>query len=71
MRLNTGAFMRSHAAPSLLLLALLSCTGGARATTLTYLVRAGEKACFHAWVDEIGQKVAFYFAVRWGFKFYC
>lgn len=33
------------------------------ATTLTYMVKAGEKACFHAWVDEVGQKVAFYFAV--------
>lgn len=35
----------------------------ASATALTYKVEANERACFYAWVDKVGEKVAFYFAV--------
>lgn len=33
-------------------------------TSLTYKIDANEKACFYAWVDKVGEKIAFYFAVR-------
>jgi len=33
------------------------------ATSLTYQIDANEKACFYAWVDKVGEKMAFYFAV--------
>ena len=33
------------------------------ATSLTYKIEANEKACFYAWVDKVGEKIAFYFAV--------
>jgi len=33
------------------------------ATSLTYKIDANEKACFYAWVDKVGEKMAFYFAV--------
>jgi hypothetical protein len=33
------------------------------ATALTYKIDANEKGCFYAWVDKVGEKVAFYFAV--------
>jgi hypothetical protein len=33
------------------------------ATALTYKIDANEKACFYAWVDKVGEKIAFYFAV--------
>lgn len=32
-------------------------------TTLTYKIDANEKACFYTWVDKVGEKIAFYFAV--------
>lgn len=34
------------------------------ATALTYRLAANEKACFFAYVEEKGAKIAFYFAVR-------
>src|SRR5438045_963548 len=33
------------------------------ATALTYKIEANEKACFYAWIDNVGEKIAFYFAV--------
>jgi len=33
------------------------------ATALTYKIDANERACFYAWVDKVGEKIAFYFAV--------
>jgi hypothetical protein len=33
------------------------------ATALTYKIEANEKGCFYAWVDKVGEKIAFYFAV--------
>ena len=36
----------------------------AAATTLTYSVQPNEEACFYVWVEEVGRKVSFYFAVR-------
>ncbi len=33
-------------------------------TALTYKLAPNEKACFYAWVDQPGSKMAFYFAVR-------
>lgn len=38
-------------------------------TALTYRVEPHERACFFAWNDEAGQKVAFYFAVQSGGSF--
>jgi hypothetical protein len=32
-------------------------------TSLTYNVAAHERACFYAWADKPGEKIAFYFAV--------
>jgi len=34
------------------------------ATALTYKIDANERACFYAWVDQVGEKIAFYFAVQ-------
>ncbi|KAI9847956.1 MAG: hypothetical protein M1837_001473 [Sclerophora amabilis] len=39
------------------------------ATALTYKLSPNEKACFFAWVEEKGAKVAFYFAVQAGGSF--
>nr|CAG8470486.1 493_t:CDS:2 [Entrophospora candida] len=39
------------------------------ATSLTYAVAAHEKACFYAWIDKPGEKIAFYFAVQTGGSF--
>jgi hypothetical protein len=33
------------------------------ATALTYKIDANERGCFYAWVDKVGEKIAFYFAV--------
>jgi len=33
------------------------------ATALTYKIDANERGCFYAWVDKVGEKLAFYFAV--------
>lgn len=44
----------------LLILLLLRTSEG---TSLTYNVAAHERACFYAWADKPGEKVAFYFAV--------
>jgi hypothetical protein len=38
------------------------------ATALTYKIDANEKGCFYAWVDKVGEKVAFYFAVSFRMK---
>jgi hypothetical protein len=46
----------------LAVLVLLSGTG-VEATALTYKIDANERACFYAWVDKVGEKIAFYFAV--------
>ena len=35
----------------------------AEATALSYKIDANEKACFYAWVDNVGEKIGFYFAV--------
>jgi hypothetical protein len=37
---------------------------GVQATALTYKIDANERACFYAWVDKVGEKIAFYFAVK-------
>jgi hypothetical protein len=37
---------------------------GVQATALTYKIDANERACFYAWVDKVGEKIAFYFAVN-------
>jgi hypothetical protein len=34
-----------------------------KATALTYKIDANERGCFYAWVDKVGEKIAFYFAV--------
>ncbi|CAG8763463.1 5507_t:CDS:2, partial [Racocetra fulgida] len=38
-------------------------------TSLTYNVAAHERACFYAWADKPGEKIAFYFAVQTGGSF--
>ncbi|KAI9885550.1 MAG: hypothetical protein M1823_002649 [Watsoniomyces obsoletus] len=38
-------------------------------TALTYKLAPNEKACFYAWVDQAGSKMAFYFAVQSGGSF--
>ena len=45
------------------LILLLSWPSHVKATALTYKIDANEKACFYAWVDKVGEKIAFYFAV--------
>jgi hypothetical protein len=45
-----------------LLLVLFSANNVA-ATALTYKIEANERGCFYAWVDKVGEKIAFYFAV--------
>ncbi|EXX59312.1 hypothetical protein RhiirA5_347554 [Rhizophagus irregularis] len=50
----------------LLILLLLRTSEG---TSLTYNVAAHERACFYAWADKPGEKVAFYFAVQSGGSF--
>jgi len=47
----------------LLLSILLLSPSPISATSLTYKIDANEKACFYAWVDKVGEKMAFYFAV--------
>jgi hypothetical protein len=56
---------RSFAASLTALLAVLVlfAGNGVQATALTYKIDANEKACFYAWVDKVGEKIAFYFAV--------
>ena len=48
---------------SILLFALPHSSTVVEATALTYKIDANEKGCFYAWVDKVGEKVAFYFAV--------
>lgn len=48
---------------SVLLFTLLHSSTVVEATALTYKIDANEKGCFYAWVDKVGEKVAFYFAV--------
>ena len=49
----------------LLLGSLLSCLlGVVSGTALTYKLAPNEKACFFAYAETKGQKLAFYFAVR-------
>ncbi|CAG8478184.1 12029_t:CDS:2 [Acaulospora morrowiae] len=38
-------------------------------TSLTYNIAAHERACFYAWADKPGEKIAFYFAVQSGGSF--
>jgi len=45
------------------LILLLSWPSSVKATALTYKIDANERACFYAWVDKVGEKIAFYFAV--------
>lgn len=47
-----------------LLAGLASLVSSATATALTYRLDANEKACFYTDIEELGSKVAFYFAVR-------
>jgi len=49
---------------SILLFILLHSPKVVDATALTYKIDANEKGCFYAWVDKVGEKIAFYFAVR-------
>jgi hypothetical protein len=42
---------------------LLSTHAPVEATALSYKIDANERACFYAWVDKVGEKIAFYFAV--------
>lgn len=42
---------------------LLNVALTAEGTTLTYSIKAGEESCFYVWVEEVGKKVSFYFAV--------
>jgi hypothetical protein len=42
---------------------LLSSPTPVEATALSYKIDASEKACFYAWVDNVGEKIGFYFAV--------
>jgi len=48
---------------SLLLYSLLFVPNAVNATALTYKIDANEKACFYTWIDKVGEKMAFYFAV--------
>jgi hypothetical protein len=48
---------------SILLFTLLHSPKVVDATALTYKIDANEKGCFYAWVDKVGEKIAFYFAV--------
>ncbi len=52
--------MRSNCLLALILSSLVS---AAWATALTYKFAPNENYCFHAYVDDKGAKVAFYFAV--------
>jgi hypothetical protein len=47
----------------ILLFILVLSPNAVDATALTYKIDANEKGCFYAWVDKVGEKVAFYFAV--------
>ena len=37
--------------------------GHVRGSALTTTISAHERSCFYAWVDKVGEKVGFYFAV--------
>jgi hypothetical protein len=58
--------VRSFAASLTALIAaiVLFAGNGVQATALTYKIDANERACFYAWVDKVGEKIAFYFAVQ-------
>jgi hypothetical protein len=47
----------------IVLAALVFSPTAVEATALTYKIDANEKGCFYAWVDKVGEKIAFYFAV--------
>ena len=49
---------------SVVLFTLLLSSQVVEATALTYKIDANEKGCFYAWVDKVGEKIAFYFAVN-------
>lgn len=55
--------------PTLITSTLLAFLPLVTSTALTYKLAANEKACFYAWVDKEGAKVAFYFAVQSGGSF--
>ena len=52
----------------LLSILLFSTPTPVAATALTYKIDANENACFYAWVDKVGEKIAFYFAVPINFE---
>lgn len=48
---------------SLLCGTLAALSSAVSGTALTYKLSANEKACFFSQVDQVGAKIAFYFAV--------
>lgn len=40
-------------------------------SALTTTISAHDRSCFYAWVDEVGEKVGFYFAVSCLLSFLC
>ena len=43
--------------------------GSAKGAALTTRIDAHEKQCYHAWVDQAGEKIGFYYAVQSGGDF--
>lgn len=63
MAFRTGVTSTLLSIISVLLYSLLFIPNGVNATALTYKIDANEKACFYTWIDKVGEKMAFYFAV--------
>jgi hypothetical protein len=55
----------------IILSALLLSPTTVTATSLTYKIDANEIACFYTWVENAGEKIAFYFAVYISLYFMC
>ncbi|KDN40339.1 hypothetical protein K437DRAFT_270002 [Tilletiaria anomala UBC 951] len=52
-----------------LLIALCALPPSVSAAALTAILEPHEKSCYYAWVDQVGEKVGFYFAVQSGGNF--
>lgn len=52
-----------------LLFALVFCASPAQGAALTTKIDSHEKSCYYAWVDQVGEKVGFYYAVQSGGDF--
>ena len=63
MALITGLGTTFASLLGIVLYILLLSPTTVEATALTYKIDANERGCFYAWVDKVGEKIAFYFAV--------